>query len=123
MLLPNYLLAFHPFFSALSAIVGVIAGFYIYAATKNLELSIGIWYFSIIEILQTISFFYLSSTLESQMDGVCGGSNSVKYAHEMMCDTLENKLLTLLSFLHVCFQPYFYHSINASLTHRCRYKG
>jgi len=39
-----------------------------------------------------------------------------------ICDSMINKVLTILGFLHICLQPYFCHVINASLTKSCKYK-
>merc|ERR1719498_963512 len=39
-----------------------------------------------------------------------------------ICETIINKVLTLLGFLHICLQPYFCHVINSSLTKSCKYK-
>jgi len=69
------------------ALIGFIVGLWAYKETRNLSLLAGVWYFVAMEALQFVQFFYL----------------------EAGCNDPMNKFLTVLGFLHICFQPYFTH--------------
>jgi len=56
------------------------------------------------EFLQAIQYLFIAADL-----------------NDPMCDNIINKILTVLGFLHICFQPYFCHVINASLTKQAKY--
>eukprot|EP01038_Epipyxis_sp_PR26KG_P007764 gene7764-10549_t len=91
--------------SGLFAAVGLAAAWWVFSRTNNFELASGIFYFFTMELLQAIQYLYIASSLD-----------------DTRCDTFINKFLTLLGFLHICFQPYFCHVINSSLTKSCKHK-
>lgn len=107
-------------------IAGLVASYFVFYRTNNVGLALGILYFALLEGLQVTEYFYVSPVLKSSSDPNCGGSYAMKYAaglDQTMCDTYPNKILTLLTFVHICFQPYFIHLMNYSLTKNCLYKG
>jgi hypothetical protein len=65
-------------------ILGILSSIYFYIYKKNVYASLGIGYFSLMEILQ---FF--------------------QYKVVDQCDNPINKLLTIIGYLHICFQPLF----------------
>ena len=65
-------------------ILGILSSFYFYSYKKNIYASLGIGYFSLMEILQ---FF--------------------QYKVVDQCNNPLNKLLTIIGYLHICFQPLF----------------
>jgi len=69
------------------ALIGFIVGLWAYRETRNIALLAGVWYFVAMEALQFVQFFYL----------------------EAGCSDPVNKFLTVIGFLHICFQPYFTH--------------
>jgi hypothetical protein len=106
------------------AAVGFFATYWVYDRTNNFDLALGLFFFFSLEVLQAVQYIYVSPELKSSADGFCGGSNAMKfYGEQYGCDSFENKLLTMLGFVHICFQPYFCHVINASLTKNCKFKG
>jgi hypothetical protein len=110
--------------AVVSAFCGLLLTFWAYFRTSNIKLTAGILFFAAGGVLQSVQYWFVAAELRSADVGHCGGSNSVKYyGGPSSCDTYTNKILTLLTFLHFCFQPYFCHKINASLTKRCLFKG
>jgi hypothetical protein len=90
--------------SATFAAVGLFASWWIWSKTSNTGLASGVFFFFAMELLQSIQYFFIAENLDSPL-----------------CDTFMNQLLTILGFLHICFQPYFCHVINASLTKNAKY--
>jgi hypothetical protein len=90
--------------SAIFAVMGLIASWWIYSRTSNTSLASGVFFFFTMELLQAIQYFFIADTIDSPI-----------------CDTAPNKILTVLGFLHICLQPYFCHVINASLTKNEKY--
>lgn len=91
--------------SAGFAALGLFATWWVYTRTSNVELASGIFFFFTMEFLQAIQYLFIAPGLGSPI-----------------CETIINKVLTLLGFLHICLQPYFCHVINSSLTKSCKYK-
>lgn len=85
--------------------VGLFASWWVYSKTNNTSLAAGVFYFFLMEFLQAIQYFFIAPTINSPE-----------------CDTIINKVLTILGFLHICFQPYFCHVINCSLTKNEKYR-
>jgi hypothetical protein len=81
------------------AALGLSVALWINFRTSNTRLAVGVFYFFLMEFLQAIQYLYLAVGLDSPI-----------------CDTMVNKVLTVLGFLHICFQPYFCHLINESLS-------
>jgi len=77
------------FFSA----VGLYLAYYVHSRTSNTRLAIGIFWFFLMEFLQGFQFFFIDD-----------------------CSNWWNQALTLLGFIHICYQPYFTHIINSALT-------
>lgn len=74
--------------SGIFAIVGFIAAAYLARKKESRFLWIPLVYFGLMELLQAVSYFYLGACLSS-----------------------ENKTLTLLSYLHIAFQPIFINAL------------
>lgn len=69
--------------SLLVGLIGIFFGIYIF--DKNIYASIGIIYFALMEIIQFFQYKVINQ-----------------------CDNRYNKLLTLLGYIHICFQPLFF---------------
>jgi len=85
--------------SAVFSAVGLFSSWWIYSRTYNTALASGVFFFFTMEFLQFIQYFFIAPNLDSPI-----------------CDSIINKILTILGFLHICLQPYFCHVINSSLT-------
>lgn len=68
------------------AVTGFFVGLWVLLQTRNYAAVAGIWYFVAMEFLQFFQFFVLDE-----------------------CSNPVNQWLTVLGFLHICFQPYFTH--------------
>jgi len=86
------------------AALGLFSSWWIYSKTNNTSLASGVFFFFTMEFLQAIQYLFIAADLT-----------------DPICDTLINKVLTVLGFLHICLQPYFCHVINASLTKNEKY--
>merc|ERR1712032_486118 len=75
------------------ATLGLIIAIYIKVKTTNTKYAIGVFWFFLMELLQGFQYFWIDD-----------------------CDHPMNQFLTLLGFLHICYQPYFTHVINSSLS-------
>lgn len=91
--------------SAGFAAIGLFSAWWVYTKTSNVELASGVFFFFTMEFLQAIQYMFLAAGLE-----------------DPVCETMLNKFLTLLGFLHICMQPYFCHVINCSLTKSPKFK-
>lgn len=109
--------------SAAFAAIGLFSAYWVYSRTSNIELASGIFFFFTMEFLQAIQYYFIAPELKGNVDGTCPTVDSKYYDEVSPCDTVTNKVLTLLGFLHICLQPYYCHVINASLTKSCKYKG
>ena len=67
--------------SGLFASLGLALSYYVWSTTKNAKLTSGVFFFFTMEFLQFIQYFWLNQ-----------------------CDSMVNKVLTLLGFLHICLQ-------------------
>lgn len=85
--------------SSAFALLGLGLPFWIKRSTGNKWLAVGVFYFFTMELLQAIQYVFLATGLDSPI-----------------CDTLVNKVLTILGFLHICFQPWACHIINEALS-------
>jgi len=79
--------------SAFFAVVGLSLSIGFYIWLKNLKFSIGVFYFFGMELLQAIQYSFIDQ-----------------------CDNPINKFLTLVGYLHICFQPFFMHLMSSSCT-------
>lgn len=70
--------------SASMSIIGIIATFIIYNKT-NFLIALGIFYFTLMEIIQTIGYSVIDK-----------------------CDNILNKTISYLNYIHISFQPFFY---------------
>jgi len=86
------------------AALGLFSSWWIWSKTSNTQLASGVFFFFTMEFLQAIQYAFIAPNLDSPI-----------------CDTMINKVLTVLGFLHICMQPYFCHVINASLTKNEKY--
>jgi len=75
----------------LHSLVFFLVGLWAYGQTRNKALVAGIWYFVAMETLQFFQFFWLGD-----------------------CQSPINKFLTVIGFLHICFQPYFTHTLSGA---------
>jgi len=90
--------------SAFFAAVGLFSSWWIWSRTNNTGLACGVFFFFTMELLQSIQFFFIAKDL-----------------NDPLCDNTWNQILTVVGFLHICFQPYFCHVINQSLTKNEKY--
>jgi len=90
--------------SASFAGIGLFASWWIWSKTSNTALASGVFFFFTMELLQAVQYIFIAPSIDSPI-----------------CDTMINKFLTILGFLHICLQPYFCHVINASLTKNQKY--
>ena len=74
------------------ALFGLCTSLYMYKETRSLRLSSGMFFFFTMEFLQGIQYFYIDQ-----------------------CDTTINKVLTVLGFIHICWQPFFSQFICSAL--------
>jgi len=72
---------------------GLGLSIYVWKNWKNAQLASGIFFFFLMEMLQSIQYFFIDQ-----------------------CDNRINQALTAAGYLHICLQPYFTHVINSSLT-------
>lgn len=115
-------LNFNGVLPAVLGLIGLLAAGWIFDRTNNTELALAVFFFFSLEILQSIQYFYAAPDLRNPQYQIKGSCAPSPMSHPL-CESFENQFLTLLGFLHVCMQPYFVHTINASLTKSCRTKG
>jgi hypothetical protein len=87
--------------SAGFAAVGLFTAYWIHSRTSNLLLASGVFFFFTMELLQAVQYYFIASGLGSPE-----------------CESIVNKVLTMLGFMHICLQPYFCHIINESLSQK-----
>jgi len=80
------------------AALGLFLVWYIHYYTLNTKLAVGVFWFFLMEFLQGMQYFFIND-----------------------CNSGWNQFLTLLGFIHICYQPYFTHIINSSLTRNPKY--
>jgi len=80
------------------ASIGLYLTYYIRSRTNNTRLAVGVFWFFLMEFLQGLQYFFIDD-----------------------CDNWWNKALTLVGFIHICYQPYFTHIINSALTKNPKY--
>jgi len=80
-------------FSAL----GLLMSMFVFFRTSNTKLAIGVFWFFLMELLQGFQYFVIDD-----------------------CSNPWNQFLTLVGFVHICYQPYFTHIINSSITRNTR---
>lgn len=73
--------------------LGLFLSIWVYSRTSNIQLAVGVFYFFLMEFLQFFQYLVIDD-----------------------CDNWWNQFLTVLGFMHICYQPYFTHVINSSLT-------
>lgn len=76
--------------SAALAGLGVGAAGGVWWQSRNTKLTIAILYFTLMEALQAIQYLFIADNL-----------------NDSKCQTVANRGLTLLGYIHICFQPYF----------------
>jgi hypothetical protein len=74
------------------SVIGTVVATWLYVRYRNLAAFVGVMYFVLMEFLQY-----------------------VQYLHIDQCDTQWNRTLTVLGFLHICYQPFFTHLLNGSV--------
>jgi len=93
-------------------IIGYVATLWIYIRTRNSKVAAGLAFLFALELIQTVQYVFASEQLPDLL--TCSiNIHRTKFASS--CDTYTNKVFSLLSFLHFCFQPLFTHMINAGL--------
>jgi len=80
------------------AALGLFLAYYVHSRTSNTRLAVGVFWFFLMEFLQGWQYFVIDD-----------------------CDNWWNKVMTILGYIHICYQPYFTHIINSSLTKNERY--
>lgn len=116
------------------ALSGAAASWWIYSRTNNYELARGVFFFFLMEFLQFLQVRRGPSRRVPRPARpltwrIC--RRLVTTTHDRpqyfviapdtdspICDSWLNQFLTLLGFLHICLQPFFCHSISASLVRR-----
>jgi len=78
--------------TGLFVIIGIITSYAFYRRTKLMQFSMAINYFVLMELLQFFQFFWIND-----------------------CNSSVNKFLTVLGYLHICFQPYICHFASSAL--------
>ena len=91
-------MCFNGYMSGSFAALGLFLAYWVDKNTSNRKLAIGVFFFFTMEFLQAIQYLYLASGL---------GTDT--------CDTLINKVLTIIGFIHICLQPTFCNLINEAL--------
>lgn len=71
--------------SLMIGVTGIAFASIIYARTKNAYVSIGLGYFALMEIIQYFQYKFIDQ-----------------------CDNKYNQFLTILGYIHICFQPLFF---------------
>lgn len=79
---------------------GLISSIWLWKKTKNAPVALGVFYFFLMEFLQVIQYSFIALDI-----------------YDPICATTVNKVLTMLGFLHICYQPYFCQVITAGMTH------
>jgi hypothetical protein len=92
-------MCFNGYMSGGFALLGLFVSAWIHHKTNNTKLATGVFFFFTMEALQAVQYLYLAADLKSPV-----------------CDTLVNKVLTVLGFMHICAQPYFCHLLNEGLS-------
>ena len=92
-------MCFNGYMSGGFSVLGLFLAWWVDHNTCNRKLAAGVFFFFTMEFLQAIQYMYLASGLGDDV-----------------CDTMVNKVLTILGFLHICVQPYFCHQINEALS-------
>jgi Family of unknown function (DUF5765) len=77
--------------SGFFVVLGLSVAAWVWKQTKNVPMVVGIIYFVLMEALQFVQYFWLDD-----------------------CDDSINQFLTVIGFLHICFQPYFTHLMNGA---------
>ena len=93
-------MCFNGYMSGGFAAIGLFSAWWIHSRTSNRMLASGVFFFFTMEFLQAIQYLFLATGLT-----------------DPVCETMINKVLTMLGFIHICLQPYFCHVINESLCH------
>jgi len=75
------------------AAIGLFLSIWVYTKTNNAQCALGVFYFFLMEFLQYFQYWYIND-----------------------CDNYTNRFLTLVGFVHICYQPYFCHLLNSALT-------
>jgi len=95
-------MCFNKTWSLFFAGFGFASAFYVWRRTRNVPLAAGIAYFGLMEFLQFFQYLVINE-----------------------CSNPVNKFLTVLGFLHICYQPLFTHlianSVEANPAYRERY--
>ncbi len=78
--------------SATFALIGFLASAWIFIKTNNTQLASGVFFFFAMELLQAIQYLFIAPNIDSPI-----------------CETIINRVLTILGYLHICLQPYFCH--------------
>lgn len=100
-------------------LIGFTTAVWIYRKTKNISVAGGIAFYFAVELLHALQFAYAAPNLPE--DFTCAYKSSTSLSTP--CNTYSNKILTLLSFIHYCFQPLATHTINFGIASSCRQKG
>ena len=74
------------------SVIGTVVASWLYYQFKNFSAFIGVMYFVLMEFLQFVQYLYIDQ-----------------------CENEWNQFLTVLGFLHICYQPFFTHLLNGSV--------
>jgi hypothetical protein len=81
-------------------VLGLLAALFVWIKGKNVPFVVGILYFVAMELLQFFQYFWIDE-----------------------CDNKINQALTVVGFLHICFQPYFTHLMNGAFSRSAETKA
>lgn len=94
---------------------------WVYIKTRKFRLFTAIALFCSIELIHSLQYEFSASELPSQF--TCTNKGYHIDNQNSSCDTYINKVATLLSYLHFCFQPFLVHMINVELATSRKQKG
>jgi hypothetical protein len=88
-------MCFSPQMSGLFSILGLLVAYWVYSQTRNVDMTMGVVYFVLMEALQYVQYQFIND-----------------------CKDPTNQFLTVVGFAHICFQPYFTHLMNFAVVEK-----
>jgi hypothetical protein len=79
--------------SGIFSLIGLAISIYLWLKINNTKLAVGVFWFFLMEFLQFWQYIWIND-----------------------CESKINQILTLLGYIHICYQPYFCQLLNAALT-------
>ena len=108
--------------SASLAVIGLIICIVLYFKNHRSDIFICLLASFTFDILQAFQYEWVSPELSSMTNlSQCSSGDGMQ--GQTKCGLLWNKVFTLLTFVHICMQPFLVHYLNYSLIRNCRSKG